>query len=201
VQAQARYEEGRRAHSDALRSLEGRSRRIGGARLGVAAAVIAVIGGIVWAHVGAAAWGALALLAAGFVALVFAHSRVHDAAERARAGLRFHERGLARLTLAWDALPSTSERFKLASHPFTGDLDIFGRASLMQLVDATETPFGEERLAGMLSLESPTGWPDAVAERQEAVRDLAVRFAFREALAMAGGVLAGEPLDPGPLVA
>ena len=86
-------------------------------------------------------------------------------------------------------------------YPFTGDLDIFGRASLMQLVDATETRFGEERLAGMLSLESPTGWPDAVTERQEAVRDLSGRFAFREALAMAGGVLAGEPLDPGPLVA
>ncbi len=201
MQAQARYEEGRRVHSEALRSLEGRSRRIGGARLGVAAAVIAVIGGIVWAHVGPAAWGALALLAAGFVALVFAHSRVHDAAERSRAGLRFHERGLARLTLAWDALPSTSERFKRASHPFTGDLDVFGRASLMQLVDATETRFGEERLAGMLSLETPTGWPDAVTERQEAVRDLSGRFAFREALAMAGGVLAGEPLDPGPLVA
>ena len=67
----------------------------------------------------------------------------------------------------------------------------------MQLVDATETRFGEERLAGMLSLEIPTGWPDAVTERQEAVRDLSGRFAFREALAMAGGVLASEPLDRG----
>ena len=130
-----------------------------------------------------------------------AHSRVHDAAERAKAGLRFHERGIARLTLAWDALSSASERFKKAEHPFTGDLDVFGRASLMQLVDATETRFGEERLAALLSLEAPAGWPGEVVARQEAVRDLSARVAFREALAMAGGVLAGEKPDPAPIVA
>jgi MutS domain V len=201
VQARETYEEGRRAHGQALTSLEGRSRAIGAARLAVAAGACALVGGIVWAHLGPSVWGALALLALGFVGLVVAHSRVHDAAERAKAGLRFNERGIARLTLAWDALPSASKRFENADHPFTGDLDVFGRASLMQLVDATETRFGEERLAALLSLDRPTGWPHDVVARQEAVRDLSGRVVFREALAMAGGVLANEKPDPAPLVA
>jgi MutS domain V len=201
VQARAAYEEGRRAHSQALASLERRSRAIGAARLVVAGAACVTIGGIVWAHLGTAGWGALAVLALGFAVLVVIHSRVHDAAERARAGLRFHERGIARLTLAWDALAPSSERFKSVGHPFTGDLDVFGRASLMQLVDATETRFGEERLAALLSLEAPKGWSHEVVARQQAVRELSSRLAFREAFAMAGGVLASERPDPAPVVA
>jgi hypothetical protein len=200
VQARTKYEEGRRVHGQALASLEGRSRRIGAARLVVAGASCAVVGGIVWAHLGPSAWAGLALFALGFIALVVAHSRVHEASERARAGLRFHQRGIARLGLAWDALSSASERFESAAHPFTSDLDVFGRASLMQLVDATETRFGEERLAALLSLETPTGWPHEVVARQEAVRDLAGRFEFRETLAVAGGVLADEKADPAPIL-
>jgi hypothetical protein len=201
VQARAAYEQGRREHSLELASLERRSRGIGAARLVVAATACIVVGGIVWAHLGSAGWGVLALLALGFVVLVVIHSRVHDATERASAGLRFHERGIARLTLAWDALGPSSGRFRDDNHPFTGDLDVFGRASLMQLVNATETRFGEDRLAALLSIESHTGWPHEVAARQEAVRELSPRLAFREAFAVAGGVLADEKPDPAPIVA
>jgi hypothetical protein len=201
VQARAKYEEGRRRHGDVLASLEGRSRALGAARLLIAAAAVALIGGLVWAHLGIGAWLGLGLLALGFIALVFVHSRVHDASERARAGVRFSERGLARLTLSWDALSPASDRFKRSNHPFSSDLDVFGRASLMQLVDATETRLGEERLAALLSMERPTGWPHEVAARQAAVRDLADRFSFRESLAVAGAVLSGEKPDPTPLLA
>lgn len=186
MQARAAYEQGRREHSLQLASLERRSRGIGAARLVVAATACVVVGGIVWAHLGSAGWGVLALLALGFVVLIVIHSRVHDATERASAGLRFHERGIARLTLAWDALGPSSGRFRDDNHPFTGDLDVFGRASLMQLVNATETRFGEDRLAALLSIESHTGWPHEVAARQEAVRELSPRLAFREAFAVAG---------------
>jgi hypothetical protein len=72
---------------------------------------------------------------------------------------------------------------------------------VMQLLDATETRFGEERLARLLSLESPGTWPDDVLDRQRAAREIAARPAFREALATAGGVLADERPDPAPLVA
>ncbi len=201
MQAREAYEEGRRVHGLALAGLERRSRTVAAARLVTAAGACALIGGILWAHLEPIAWAGLGLLAAVFVALVVVHSRVHDAMERAKAGLRFHERGIARMTLAWDGLSSASERFKSGAHPFTGDLDVFGRASLMQLVDATETRLGEERLAALLSMESPQGWPGEVKARQDAIRDLSPRLAFREGLAIAGGVLADEKPDPAPILA
>jgi hypothetical protein len=201
VDAKETYERGRRTRSAEVAALEARARTIGTGRLLLAAGALALLGGIVWARLGAGAWAALAATLAAFVALVLVHARVIEAKERAAAALRFHERGLARMAHAWADLPVTSERFVSADHPFTRDLDVFGRGSVMQLVDATETRLGEERLAKLLSLEEPGAWPTEVAERQAAVRDLAGRPAFREALAAAGGVLGGERADPAPLLA
>jgi hypothetical protein len=201
VDARETYERGRRTRSAEVEALEAKARTIGTARLLLAAGAIAIVGGIVWARLGAGAWAVLAATVAAFVALVIVHARVLDAKERASAALRFHERGLARMAHAWGELPSTSERFVWADHPFTRDLDVFGHGSVMQLVNATETRLGEDRLARLLSLEEPGAWPSDVAERQAAVRDLAERAAFRETLATVGGVLAGERADPAPLLA
>jgi hypothetical protein len=200
VDARATYEQGRELRTGEVAALEARARTIATARLLLAAAAIALVGAIVWARLGAAAWIALAIDAVLFVALVFVHAGVHDAKERASAALRFHERGLARIEHAWDKLGRTSERFRVPDHPFAGDLDIFGHASLMQLVDGTETLFGEQRLAQLFSTEEVSGWPAAPAARQQAVRELVERTAFREALAMAGGVLADQKPDPAKLL-
>jgi MutS domain V len=199
--ARAVYERGRELHARAVVSFEARAGRIASARLALAAAALALVGGIVWAHLGDWAWGALLAIAVVFVLLVVAHARVHDARGRAAAGLRFHDRGLARLAHAWDRLPLTSMRFRSPDHPFAGDLDVFGRASLIQLVDVTETRFGEEHLARLLSLEAPGVWPADVEARQQAVRELASRFELREALSTAGGVLADEKPDPSAILA
>ena len=200
MEAKATYEQGQQARSREVASLEGRASTIGTVRLVIALAALVMVGGLVWAHFGSWAGGALGLLALAFVAFVVLHARVLDAKDRAAAALRFHERGLARLAHAWERLPVTSERFKSSDHPFASDLDVFGRGSIMQLVDATETLFGEERLARLLSLEDPGVWPDEAAARQAAVRDLAGRTAFREALATAGGVLADDKPDPAALL-
>jgi len=201
VDARAAYERGSYERTREVASLEARARAIGLARLALFAAALGLVVGIVWGGLGARGWTALAIVVVAFVSLVFFHSGVVDAKERALAALRFHERGLARLAHAWDRLPSTSARFRSPEHPFAADLDVFGHASLMQLVDATETLFGEERLARLLSLPHPGAWPGDLLERQHSVRDLAARFAFREALATAGGVLADERPDPASLLA
>jgi hypothetical protein len=194
------YERGRDAYAREVARWEARSSRIATARLAFAAATLALVGGIVWARLGDWAWAALASLVAGFIVLVFIHARAHDAKERASAGQRFHERGLARLDHDWDRLPATSARFRSSDHPFTADLDVFGRASLMQLVDVTETRTGEECLARLLSLESPGAWPDDVERRQAAVRDLVARSVFRERLSISGGILADEKPNPTPIL-
>jgi hypothetical protein len=201
VDARATYERGRDVRTREVAALEGRARAIATARLTLVAVALGLVAGIVWGGLPSWTWAVVAGDVLAFVVLVFVHGAVHQAKERASAALRFHERGLARLDHAWDRLPTTSDRLKVADHPFAGDLDVLGHGSVMQLVDATETRFGEERLAKLLCQEDPGEWPRDVLERQQAVRDLASRPAFREALATAGGVLADERPDPAPLLA
>ncbi|HEY4015121.1 MAG TPA: MutS family DNA mismatch repair protein [Polyangiaceae bacterium] len=201
MDARTAYEQGRELNARAVAAYDGRSRQIGTARLVVACAALALLGVLVWVSHGAWVWAALAGTLMAFGALVVVHARVLDARERAAATLRFHERGLARLSHAWDALSAGSSRFLDADHPFAGDLDVFGRASLMQLVDATETRFGEERLAQLLAQEDPGAWPDDVVARQGAAQELAPQLPFREALSTAGGVLADDRPDPTAILA
>jgi hypothetical protein len=199
--AKETYEKGRETRARELERLEARSRGIATARLALAAAFLGLLTGVVWGKLGPPGWAALGATVVAFVALVFVHARVHDAYERAFAARRFHERGLSRLAHAWDKLPKTSDRFRTPDHPFAGDLDVFGHASLMQLVSAAETVLGEERLARLLSQETVASWPDEIVARQRAARDLASRTAFREALATAGGVAGDEKPDAASLLA
>jgi len=201
VDAKATYEKGRETRAREIERLEARSRGIATARLAFAAAFLGVLAGVVWGKLGMPGWAALGATVVAFVALVVVHARVHDEHERALAARRFHERGLARLAHAWDQLPKASARFRAPDHPFAGDLDIFGQASLMQLVSAAETALGEERLARLLSQAGVESWPEEIVARQRAARDLAGRTAFREALATAGGVVGEEKPDATSLLA
>jgi hypothetical protein len=202
IEADARstYERGRDTHVRTAAALESRERALGAARLGVAGIAIGLIAGILWGHFGVRGWDTLGACGAAFVALVVVHAHAEKTKGAALAAARFYERGLARLALAWKELPSDTDRFRSANHPYAGDLDIFGNASLMQVVDATETRFGEERLAALLSLERLGAWPNDTLARGQAARELAPRVAFREALATSAGVLSGEKSDPSALL-
>jgi hypothetical protein len=122
-------------------------------------------------------------------------------AERAAAALRFHERELARLDDRWADLPATGARFAREDHPYADDLDDFGRASLIQRIDATETRFGEERLAAWLAAACEPVDLAVVKRRQAAVKDLAPRVPFREQLSAAGAIAAEDKPDPSPFLA
>ncbi len=200
MDARATYLEGKAARLREAASLDGRARLIGMLRLVVAFAAIGGVAGIVWGGLPTITWYAIGLLAAGFAGLVVAHAKVHAAKDRAHAAQRFHERGLDRLDGRWNQFPSKGDRFLKEGHLFADDLDVFGRASLFQLLDATETRLGADRLAALLAREGDEA-RDAVVARQEAVRDLAPRVAFRERLSAVGATLAEEKPDPLPFLA
>jgi hypothetical protein len=181
---------------------EARARLVGNARIVVILGIVVLVGAIVWAPLPPLAWQGVTALVVLFVALVVVHARVFAEKERAAAACRFHQRGLDRLDGRWSALPSKGERFKKADHPYAEDLDVFGPSSLFQLLDATETRFGEERLAGWLasgSVDAPL--PAVLRERQAAVQDLRDRVPFRERLATVGALLGDSKPDPVPFLA
>jgi hypothetical protein len=107
-----------------------------------------------------------------------------NARERFRRAVAFYERALARLEGRWSGTGGeTGERFLEDSHMYARDLDLFGEASLFELLSAARTRMGEERLAAWL--KAPAG-PPIVQARQAAVADLARRLDLREDLAVLG---------------
>jgi hypothetical protein len=117
---------------------------------------------------------------AGFLALVVAHARVLRRNERSVRARGLYTRGLDRIEDRWMTSGPDGARF-LDGHPYARDLDLFGPASLFQLVSAARTEAGEERLARWLGGPAPV---DDVRARQAAVAELAPHLDFREALAV-----------------
>ena len=189
--------------------LDGKARAIGNGRLFAALVAVGGFVATVFAHLPRETWLAVIGAVVLFAILVVLHAQVHAQKDRAAAAMRFHERAIARMDGKWRAFPSTGERWASATHPYSGDLDVFGRASLFQRIDATSTRYGEETLARWLSGDdvaagSTEAWGETVKKRQAAVRDLAPRVVLREELAALGALLDDEggaqKPDPRPFV-
>jgi hypothetical protein len=199
--ARAAYTRGRDARAAEIAQLDARANAIGVVRLALAACALGILVGVVWLGLPRAAWAGVPACVVAFAALVVLHARVHAAKDRATAALRFHTRGLDRLDGRWTHFAEAGERFGHEDHLYADDLDIFGRASLFQLLDATETRFGEERLAGWLAGRDRPAFPDGLRARQQAVKELAGRIEFREQLSALGALLGTEKPDVSPFVA
>ena len=119
-----------------------------------------------------------------FGALAVWHDRVLRALDRAARAVTFYEHGLARLEDRWHGIGEPGTRFLSDDHLYAGDLDVFGPASLFQLLSRARTHLGEELLAGWLSAPADV---TTVRQRQASIMELREALDFREALATAGG--------------
>src|SRR5919198_907903 len=145
--------------------------RLSNLRLLIAASVALLL----WLAFGRAtvsAWWPLAG-AAGFGALVVVHARVLERAQRARRAARLYERGIDRLSGRWAVFGE--------GHPYARDLDLFGRASLFELLNTAVTEVGESTLADWLKSGAAL---DDVRARQAAVDELRDRLDLREEVAV-----------------
>jgi hypothetical protein len=148
------------------------------ARLAAVSAA-AVVAWLAWGrHVLSPWW--FAVPAAAFLSLAFAHGRVVASRLRAERAAAFYDQGLARLENRWAGSGDAGERFLDQAHLYAGDLDVFGRGSLFELLCTARTRAGEETLAAWLT--APASLRD-VRARQDAVRDVLPRLDLREDLA------------------
>jgi hypothetical protein len=111
------------------------------------------------------------------------HGRLIRAVAGCSRCLRFYEQGLARLDGSWAGKGVAGDRFLEPSHPYARDLDLFGRASLFELLCTARTRAGEETLARWMLAPA---LPETVRARQAAAVELSDRLAFRERLATLG---------------
>lgn len=78
-------------------------------------------------------------------------------------------------------------------HPYSFDLDIFGRRSLFQSINRTCTFFGKDRLAKWL--QNHLHEKVSIEKRQEMVREISEHTLFREQFRVAGLVHHGQSSD------
>jgi hypothetical protein len=116
--------------------------------------------------------------------LLFYHERVTRAEHRSLRAVAFYENGLARLRDDWKGRGQNGARFLDDTHPYAGDLDLFGTGSLFELLCTARTRTGEDTLASWLLHAAA---PDEIRARQAAVAELRPLLDLREDLALLGG--------------
>ena len=131
-----------------------------------------------------AAWGTAAAYLGLFIYVAAKHSKAKANKRRLSILKDINSVALKRLTGDWKDLSERGEEFKSEEHPFSGDLDLFGRSSLFQLMDTTSTWSGKQALRRLL--EGPSLIKDEIEERQEASKELSKKHWFCQRLQLSG---------------
>lgn len=169
--------------------------RVGYAKVATAGSALAFAWLRYVSHLISGYWLLGALVAYALLALL--HERILRARDRANAAADFYRRGNARIEDRWAGTGETGERFIDEKHVYSGDLDIFGRGSLFELLSTARTAMGEERLASWLLAPAAAA---EIRERQAAVDELRGQLDLREQVGVVGSELRPR-IHPGKLIA
>ena len=112
-----------------------------------------------------------------FIFLAVLQERWIRSIRRCSRAILFYESALRRLDGTWAGTGEPGDRFLDPSHPYSRDLDLFGKASLFELLCTARTRAGEETLAQWLLFPVSI---DEIRRRQSAAAELRDRLDFRE---------------------
>jgi hypothetical protein len=169
------------ARATTAKELSERHKQAGNLRLVIALVFVAMFW-MAFIALWISPWWLLAPLGA-FVALAIYHEGVVKRYRVASRAANFYERAIDRLQGRWEGKGESGERFRNPHHPYSEDLDLFGRGSVFDLICATRTRAGEETLARWLLEPAPL---EEVRARQEAIEELRSQVDLREQLAVLG---------------
>ena len=127
-----------------------------------------------------------------FFILVKVHNRLYFRKEQLETQLKLNQDELEGLEGDYSAFDEGSE-FVDAGHPYSYDLDLFGRKSLFQALGRTCTHIGKQTLAAWMQHHLTE--KAAIETRQESIRDMSRRMEFREAFRVTGSINRGADSD------
>lgn len=165
----------------------GKVRVYGRLRLALFAAAVAGGWWLFASGRGGAAWLLLAAAAFVFAVLVARQRAARRRMRRSELMADFNREGIARVERRWADLPSIPGATAAGDHDYAVDLDLYGDASLLQLLGVCGTAPGWNTLQAWM-----LGGADAdeIALRQEAVLEMAGALDFRDRLAAEGRLVA-----------
>jgi hypothetical protein len=118
-----------------------------------------------------------------YAALAIFHERTIRERARAETAAAFYRRGCARIEDRWAGTGQPGDHFRDDNHVYAGDLDLFGRGCLFELLSTARLPMGENCLAQWLGSPAPK---PAVLERQGLVAELRDKLDLHRDLALTG---------------
>jgi hypothetical protein len=128
-----------------------------------------------------------------FVAAVIRHNHHTRLYERATRLQWLNREGIQRCTGTWQQRDMLGESFIDKTHPYSSDLDLFGKNSLFQWFNTARTLAGQQSLARTLLEPAP---PAQLPDRQSALRELASKLDWRQQLEAEAFAVQGKDLDP-----
>ena len=175
----AEYEDRLKQRQATLAQADKRAENFGNLRLIIVAAGIASA----WYTL----WPALGISLLLFIAIGVYIQSMTNQLDRARRAIAHYEQSIERTKGNWAGRGNTSDTQIPPDHLYARDLDLFGPASLFDLLCQARTRSGETTLASWLLSPAP---PADITFRQSAVKELSPNLNLREDLAILG---AGNP--------
>ncbi len=162
------------------------SNRLSRAR-GIAFLVTAAFFGQGWLGGQGGAWYLLGgLSACTFLGLITWHERLLIRLTRLAAQREVNEQGLARDGRDWARLPNPLNAIPADFRATAADLDLFGDASLLQLLSSVQTPVGQRVVCDWMTRPAAI---ETISRRQQAVQELGPHQDLRETLQVEGLLL------------
>ena len=198
IDAQSRYRKSLTIYSRQLAAVQSRVNLISNLRLVVV--IAAIIAGTVSYRMHFQWQMAASMLAGiiGFILLAARHSRLFRKLDELKALAAINQQGIDRCEDRWAEFKERGDEFVDHDHPYSSDLDIFGRNSLYQYCCCAHTFYGKNRLAELL--RGRCGDIMDITDRQEAINHLSNRFTWRQMLECFGYAPAVGN-DPAQLIA
>jgi hypothetical protein len=117
-----------------------------------------------------------------FGSLVKWHNTLKDKLSLNDKIYKINQEEINRLNFRYDDFHDWKE-FSNEKHEYSGDLDLYGKNSLFQLINRAETPHGIQNLKKWLENPAPA---DVIAIRQEAAKELAPLVDWRQKIQAQG---------------
>ncbi len=135
---------------------------------------------------------------AAFIILIMIHNRIKESINLEKMRIEIAERHIKRISGDWRDFPDTGDEFQDSKHPYTKDLDVFGKNSVFQLLNRTHTHNGRLRFAE--NLKYPDFSLAEIKERSEGIEELSGLLDFTEDLEAVAEINQSNMKDPEKLL-
>ncbi|AGK96383.1 MutS-related protein [Clostridium pasteurianum] len=133
-----------------------------------------------------------------FVFLIKQHSNISYRLNKIKNLITINKKYIKRIDGNWSDFQDLGQDGIDLNHPYSADLDIFGKNSLFQLINTTNTFFGRKKLIDLLKSKGKS--IDNIVNRQNAVEELSQKIKFCEDLESAGNFDKKNMKDPSALL-